>query len=103
MAAWPTLEALKQTLDVTSDDWDGEHHLAGVLAAAIHQVQLDVGDWDETVDVPSESLARAAMLLAVRMAKAPSEANEQITWAARRQDSSYNRLLKGHRRRFAIA
>jgi hypothetical protein len=99
MAAWPTLAALKQTLDVTTTDWDSEHHLAGVLAAAIAQVKLDVGDWDDVSDVPDESLARAAHLLAVRIAKAPAEAQPL---AEIRADPAYGRLLKGHRRRFAI-
>jgi hypothetical protein len=102
MAAWPTLEALKQTLDVRTTDWDSEHHLAGVLAAAISQVKFDVGDWDDVSDVPDESLARAAHLLAVRIAKAPAESSEAVRWAAAREDTSYGRLLKGHRRRFAI-
>jgi hypothetical protein len=98
MAAWPTLAALKQTLDVTSDDWDSEHHLEGVRLAAIAQVKLDVGDWDDVADVPDDSLARAAHLLAVRIARAPSQAPVE----AARSDPDYGRLLKGHRRRFAI-
>jgi hypothetical protein len=103
MATWPDLDALKQTLDVKDDDWDGEHHLAGVLAAAIEQVKLDVGDWDDVADVPSASLSRAAMLLAVRIAKAPAEAADAITFASARTEVAYQRLLRGHRRRFAIA
>jgi hypothetical protein len=50
-------------------------------------------------DVPDESLARAAHLLAVRIAKAPAEA---LPVAEARGDPAYGRLLKGHRRRFAI-
>ena len=100
MATWPTLAALKQTLDVTSDDWDGEHHLEGIRQAAIAQVKLDVGDWDEASDVPDDSLARAAHLLAVRIAKAPAEA---VVADISHNDPAYERLLKGHRRRFAIA
>ena len=102
MASWPTLTALKQTLDVTTTDWDSEFHLQGVLDAAIAQVKLDVGDWDESADEPSVSLARAAHLLAVRIAKAPAEASEQIRFAGAREEAAYGRLLKGHRRRFAI-
>ena len=102
MAAWPTLAELKQTLDVDTTDWDDEAHLEGVRQAAIEQVKLDIGDWDDTSDEPDASLVRAAMLLAVRIAKAPSESSEAVTWAARRQDAAYERLLKGHRRRFAI-
>ena len=100
--SWPTLEALKQTLDVTTDDWDSEHHLQGVLDAAIENVKLDVGDWDDETDVVDAKLSRAAMLLAVRIAKAPAEAAENTTWANRRQDVAYQTLLSGRRRRFAI-
>lgn len=102
MAAWPTLEDLKRTLDVTTDDWDGEAHLPAVLAAAISQVKLDVGDWDDASDEPDDSLSRAAHLLAVRIAKAPAESSDSVEWGSRRQDMSYQRLLKGHRRRFGI-
>jgi hypothetical protein len=98
MADWPTLAALKQTLDVTSDDWDSAHHLEGVRQSAIAQVKLDVGDWNEAIDVPDDSLARAAHLLAVRIARAPSQ--ERPIEA--RTDPDYQRLLKGHRRRFPI-
>ena len=101
MATWPDLAALKQTLDVSGDDWDGEHHLTGVLAAAIEQVKLDVGDWDVLADQPDDSLAQAAMYLAVRVAKAPAEGVPASDVA--RSDPAYHRLLKGHRRRFAIA
>lgn len=97
MADWPTLAALKQTLDVHSDDWDSPDHLEGVRQSAIAQVKLDVGDWNEVSDVPDDSLARAAHLLAVRIARAPSEGVRE-----RLNDPDYNRLLKGHRRRFAI-
>lgn len=100
--SWPTLEELKQTLDVTTTDWDGENHLQGVLDAAIENVKLDVGDWDETSDVADAKLSRAAMLLAVRIAKAPAEASEATVWANRRQDTAYQTLLSGRRRRFAI-
>lgn len=98
MAAWPTLAALKQTLDVTSNDWDSADHLEGVRLAAIAQVKLDVGDWDDVADVPDDSLARAAHLLAVRIAREPSQAPSETS----RLDPGYQRLLKGHRRRFAI-
>jgi formiminotetrahydrofolate cyclodeaminase len=96
--SWPTLEELKQTLDVTTDDWDGASHLQGVLDAAIENVKLDVGDWDDETDVADAKLSRAAMLLAVRIAKAPSQAPSD----AARSDPDYAHLLKGRRRRFAI-
>ena len=101
-AAWPTLEALKQSLDVgDTTDWDDEQHLEGVRQAAIEQVKLDVGDWDDVADSPDFSLARAAMLLAVRIAKAPAE-GVPVAAVVAGSDPAYQRLLKGHRRRFAI-
>lgn len=99
-ATWPDLAALKQTLDVSGDEWDGEHHLTGVLAAAIEQVKLDVGDWDDIADAPDYSLSQAAMYVAVRVAKAPAEGVSVADVA--RTDPAYGRLLKGHRRRFPI-
>ena len=101
MAVWPTLEALKQSLDVSGDEWDSEEHLEGIRQAAIAQVKLDVGDWDDLSDVPDDSLARAAMLLAIRIAKSPSEAVFPAELI--HNDPAYARLLKGHRRRFSIA
>jgi len=97
-AAWPDLAALKQSLDVTGDDWDDEPHLPTILAAAIAQVKLDVGDWDDLADGPDDSLSRAALLLAIRIAKDPSEAPSVLGG-----DRAYSRLLKGHRRRFSVA
>lgn len=98
--AWPTVSELKTVLDVDSTDFDTQ--FTRWLAAAIHQVKLDVGDWDDSTDQPDESLESAALLLAVRVAKAPAESSEAIRWAAARADTQYERLMKGHRRRFAI-
>ena len=52
MAAWPELDELKQVLDVTSTDWDGDYddpdltRLARLLAAAIAHTKGDIGNWD---------------------------------------------------------
>lgn len=103
MAAWPELDELKQVLDVTSDDWngDGEYddgtRLTRLLAAAIERVKLDTGGWDEYTDEPDEALSQAALRMAELLALRPEVA---ATAAA---DPTYQRLLKGHRRRFAIA
>lgn len=96
MADWPDLDSLKRALDVSSEDFDVE--LGGVLASAISQVKLDVGDWDEDDDEPDESLAEAARLLAVRMAKAPGETPRDSA-----RDADYERHLQGHRRSFGVA
>ena len=43
--AWPTTAELKQRLDITSNDWDDQ--LDRLLAAAITQTKVRVGDWIE--------------------------------------------------------
>lgn len=97
---WPELDELKQVLDVTSDDWDGDvddTRLTRLLSAAIDRVKLDVGAWDVLTDEPDESLAQAALRMAELMALRPEAAVSVIN------DPTYERLLYGHRRRFGIA
>lgn len=108
MAAWPELDELKQVLDVTSDDWDGEAESGGgedvttrltrLLAAAIAKVKADVGDWVETTDEPDDSLAQAALRMAELFALKP-ELSAQVGF----NDPTYARLLYGHRRTFGVA
>lgn len=101
---WPQLDELKQVLDVESDDWDGtandyggETRLTRLLAAAIEKVKLDVGDWNEYVDVPDDNLAQAALRMAELIALRPGAAIGTVA------DPTYQRLLFGHRRKFGIA
>lgn len=102
---WPQLDELKQVLDVESDDWDGviddygngPTRLTRLLDAAITKVKLDVGDWDEYVDVPDDNLSQAALRMAELLALRPGAAIGSIS------DPTYNRLLFGHRRRFGLA
>ncbi len=91
---WPELAELKQKLNVETDNWD--EHLQRLLDASIAQVQIDVG---EDVDEPDESLAHAALTLAVGIGTAGDESD--IPVAARLP--AYLRLLKGHRVRFGVA
>jgi hypothetical protein len=100
---WPDLDELKQVLDVTSTDWDGEPisgegptRLTRLLAAAIAKVKLDVGNWDEMADAPDESLAQAALRAAELIALRPEAAVGVIA------DPTYNNLMYGHRRSFGI-
>ena len=93
---WPTVDELKKSLDQPNDDFDPQ--LDRHLDAAIEQVKLDVGDWDDVTDDPDASLAQAALLLAIRIAGAPAQAPRLLS-----RDVDYERLLKGHRRRFGIA
>lgn len=93
---WPTVDELKQTLDIDSSAWDVT--MTRQLAAAVTQVKIDVGLWDELTDMPDESLAQAAMRLAVLM-----RTNAEVPPALLSMDPIYQSCLKGHRRRFAIA
>ena len=100
MTNWPDLTELKQVLDVTSADWDGDmddSRLTALLAASIDGVKGDVGNWDETNDSPDASLNRAALRLAELNALRPEAA------VANKNDPTYLRYIKGHRRKFGIA
>jgi len=93
---WPTVNELKQTLDIDSSAWDVT--MTRQLDAAIAQVKFDVGLWDELTDLPDSSLAQGAMRLAVLM-----RTNAEVPPALLTNDPIYQRCLKGHRRRFSIA
>lgn len=109
MAAWPELDELKQVLDISSSDWDGDTgddptRLARLLQAAIACVKGDVGAWDEDEDEPDDALSQAALRMAELLALRPESAAEsRISVRAAARDPSYQMLLKGHRRSFGIA
>jgi len=100
---WPELAELKQKLNVDTDNWD--EHLQRLLDAAIAQVQIDVG---EGVDEPDDSLAHAALTLAVSVG---TESDGSIgtfrldaaAFGLAARSPAYQRLLKGHRVRFGVA
>jgi hypothetical protein len=99
MANWPVLAELAQIVAVKNvDDWGTT--LDGVLASAIAKVKSDVGNWDDAVDEPDESLARAAMRMAELMSERPSGA---VNPAALGRDPAYQAHLFGHRRVFGIS
>jgi hypothetical protein len=101
MAAWPELDELKQVLDVTSSDWDGDYdatRLTRLLAAAIEKVKEDVGGWDDYVDLPDDNLAQAALRMAELLALKP-----EISAQLGTNDPTYQRLIYGHRRTFGFA
>lgn len=93
---WPTIEELKALLDVTSDEWDATLDLQ--LDAAIAQVKLDVGAWDELTDIPDASLGRAAIRMAVLL-----RSNAETPTASLSADPIYKRCMAGHHRRFSFA
>lgn len=123
MADWPTVEELLLQLGVTQalEELPEPKQLTinRGLAAAIEQVQIDtVGLPAEAVPpdippgdpvVPTSSQAAAALLLAVRVTKAPDAPfgvaavfdAGGIYKAV--NDPDYRRLLKGSRSRFGVA
>jgi len=97
MADWPEQDELAQVLNVENvEDW--ETTLDRVLASAIAQVKLDVGNWDEDDDEPSDSQAQAALRLAELLS-----ARAGVDASALTSDPTYQRLLVGSRRAFGIA
>lgn len=116
MADWPNLAQLKQALNVTTDARDAV--LTVALGSAVEQVKLDVwgsvsGFDDELEESGTElsvtdSMASAALILAVMVSKAPEAPygiaavfdTGGLTVAA--QHPTYQRLLFGHRRSFGV-
>lgn len=103
MAEWPDLEELKQRLDVTSDEWDGEStsgdddisRLTRLLESAIAWAKEKRGEWDEDVDEPTPTLAHAALERAVELATDVTPQPGVIPHS--------ESLLYGQRRRFGVA
>ncbi len=96
MADWPGPTELKQVLDIESTDWD--ETVDRVLSAAIRKVKFDVGVWDDATDEPDDSLAQAALRMAELISLRP-----QTSLVEASADPTYQRLMSGHRKRFAIA
>lgn len=128
MADWPSLAALKRSLNVTTTSRDDD--LSAALAAAIEQVGMDLGYWDVSVDeesggglvltgavdadstaveiVPNSSISQAALILAVMAMKAPDApfgvAAVFDTGGLRvaAEHPTYTRMLVGNRLTFGI-
>jgi hypothetical protein len=104
MAEWPELEELKQLLDITSEDWDGDDddtRLTRVLASAIDRIKAEVAGsveyFDEIITEPSDSVAQAALRMAEIIATRPDAVQGRLG------DPTVLRLLKGSRRSFGVA
>ena len=104
--AWPELDELKQVLDVTSANWDGDlddTRLTRLLAAAIGKVKKDVGNWDELTNQPDAELAQAALQMAYLLSPKVGGGNTAGVAAVAGSDPTYLALIAGHRRRFSIS
>lgn len=113
MAEWPDLDELKQLLDITSDDWDGDGdgtRLARVLSSAIdHAKELIAGTvdaYDDLYEDPTSRHAQLALRVAELLATRPAA---DVTIGGRSslprvlEDPTIKRLLFGQRRVFGIA
>lgn len=98
MIDWPTLEALKATLDVGDElDWVDEQ-LQNALDAGIARVKADVGTWDDYgSDFPDAQLANAALRAAVLLRP---NADPGVDVGA---DPIYRAYMTGKRRRFGFS
>lgn len=96
---WPTIAELKAVLNVDPDEskWDDLGTLQRVLTSAIQQVKDDIGAWDELLDMPTCKQAQAALRMAELISLRPETA------ATASADPTYQRLLTGSHRRFAIS
>lgn len=96
---WPTITELKAVLNVDPDEtkWDDLGTLQRVLTSAIQQVKDDIGTWDDLIDVPTCKQAQAALRMAELLSLRPETAG------AASNDPTYQRLLTGSHRRFAIS
>lgn len=104
MADWPELDELKQLLDITSEDWDGDSddtRLTRVLAAAIDLTKAQIGGtvdiYDEVFTEPTDAHAQAALRMAELLATRPTGPDAAL------RDPTFMRLLFGSRRAFGVA
>lgn len=95
MIDWPTLDALKATLDVEGDTYDEQ--LQNAVDAGIARVKGDVGDWDDYSDLPDAALANAALRAAVLLRPNADPGIDVGT------DPEYRAYMTGHRRRFGFS
>lgn len=128
MADWPDLALLKQALGVDRSDKDtmlqqalgaaiegvvtdcGGDPVAVTFAGGVPSVALVDASAEEPVEITvNDSLAAAALLLAVSITKAPdapfgvaSTFDTGGIYVAR-HNPNYTRLLRGNRQRFGIA
>jgi hypothetical protein len=97
---WPELDELKQVLDVTSEDWDGDSddtRLTRLLEAAIDQTKHDIGLVDDDF-VPTAAQSQAALRLAELIALRAAPSAHDAT-----KDPTYRKLLQGSRRVFGFS
>ncbi len=96
MADWPEADELAKYLDLSNDPASWTDQIERIMSSAISRVKDDVGHWDELLDEPDDALAQAALQMGELLAERPEATDNG-------NDPTYQRLLKGHRKRFAIS
>jgi len=121
MADWPTAAVVEAQLGITNPSAETTIVVTAAVGAAIEQVKMDVVGtdpdgtltneelWDERYpDGPTDSLAIAALILAVMSVKAPDApygiAAVFDTGGLRvaHEHPTYQRMLAGHRHSFSL-
>jgi hypothetical protein len=97
---WPEVEDLKRRLNVI-DVSIHDVEMEVILAAAIGQIKMEVGDWDELTDAPNEALAGSALQRAFEMGSADEVGITRGRFGTTHIPKS-TQLLLGQRRRFPI-
>ena len=93
---WPTMDDLKQIVDVDPQSSDFDGLLAMQVASAIALVKDQTGAWDDVLDLPDDQLFGAALRAAYLLSLKESP-------AAIVRDQVFATYMTGHHRRFALA
>jgi hypothetical protein len=94
---WPDLEEFQLIVNMPEDDADWDASMQAYLNAAIATVKSNVGNWNESSDLPTENQGRAALQMALLLSSRNS-----VPGPALIRDSVYQALLTGQRRRWGI-
>lgn len=89
---WPSIDDLRVLANVPEGN-DHDAQLESFLAAAIAETKAQVGEWDDSDDVPTHSLAASALMRAFELV-----ADVYVPRGERKSAD----LLYGQRRRFSI-
>lgn len=99
-SGWPNVTELAQILNIEPSqavtDWMTT--LDRILASAIVHVKGEVGNWDDTANVPNDNLAGAALRMAELMSQRPDSSNPSAG-----QDAAYRAFMTGQRKRFGLS
>jgi hypothetical protein len=94
---WPTLAELRVELNVDPNSTLHDTTLGRALEAAIQETKNRTGAWDDLLDEPTPKLAQHALRMAQLLVETPQAAAASVS------DPTLDRLISGHRRRFAIS